>query len=82
MSDGAEKLRALARQSRMLSRETWDRERARSLRSLADLYEEQAADLEFALLALEAVPLMTGEASSAALPRRFSSVSASSSRAS
>jgi len=46
MSDGAQKLRALAKQSRVLSRDAVDRERAKTLRALAELYERQAADLE------------------------------------
>jgi uncharacterized protein YaiL (DUF2058 family) len=46
MSDGVQKLRALAKQSHVMSRHAVDRERARTLRSLAELYERQATDLE------------------------------------
>ena len=46
MADGVEKLRALARQSRILSREALNRQRGMLLRGLADLYERQAYDLE------------------------------------
>ena len=46
MSDGVQKLRALAKQSRVMSRQAVDRERARTLRLLAELYDRQAADLE------------------------------------
>lgn len=46
MSDGVQKLRALAKQSHVMSRQAVDRERARTLRSLAELYERQAIDLE------------------------------------
>jgi hypothetical protein len=38
-------LRALARQSRLLSRRAADGQRARQLLTLAELYEKQAADL-------------------------------------
>ena len=46
MADGAGKLRAMASQSRSLSRQSADRERARLLRSLAELYDRQAEELE------------------------------------
>jgi hypothetical protein len=46
MADGAGKLRAMASQSRSLSRQSADRERARLLRSLAELYDQQAEELE------------------------------------
>ena len=45
MSQAEEKLRFLARQSRQLSREACDRNRSKILRSLAELYERQAAEL-------------------------------------
>lgn len=45
MTDSAQKLRALAKQSRMMSRRAANQERARALRSLADLYERQALEL-------------------------------------
>lgn len=52
MSDTEEKLRFLARQTRQLSRAASDRNHSRMLRSLAELYERQAAELdEPALLA-------------------------------
>lgn len=46
MTHGSEKLRALARQSRAMSMLVRDPVRARSLISLADLYERQAAEIE------------------------------------
>jgi hypothetical protein len=46
MCNGAQKLRALAEQSRLRSRRTGRGEQAKSLRALAELYERQAADLE------------------------------------
>lgn len=49
MSDDAEKLRALARQSRSLSRQTTDRNRAGALEGLALVYERQAEELELGL---------------------------------
>lgn len=46
MCDGAEKLRQLAKQSRVLSRSATDRHRSNLLRGLARLYEDQAVQLE------------------------------------
>jgi hypothetical protein len=46
MGGASEKLRALARQSRTLSVLAGDRQRARSLVSLAHLYERQAAEID------------------------------------
>ena len=46
MTDGVQKLRALAKQSRLLARQVPDRERERALRGLAQLYEEQAREEE------------------------------------
>jgi hypothetical protein len=46
MSEGADKLRALAKQSRTLSRHASTKERAKMLLALADLYEHQASQLE------------------------------------
>jgi hypothetical protein len=46
MTVASEKLRALARQSRTLSRLVPDGHRARSLLSLASVYERQAAEIE------------------------------------
>ena len=46
MSNCAEKLRALAKQSRTLSRYASTKERSLMLLALADLYERQAAHLE------------------------------------
>ena len=46
MDVGAEKLRALARQSRTLSLVVKDVQRARALESLARLYDQQAVDVE------------------------------------
>lgn len=46
MSEGAQKLRLLASQSRSLSRTVRDRGRAQMLRGLAELYERQAVELE------------------------------------
>jgi hypothetical protein len=46
MDIGAQKLRALARQSRTLSLVVKDMQRARALESLARLYDEQAAEIE------------------------------------
>jgi hypothetical protein len=46
MSEGAEKLRALAKQSRTLSRQASTKERAKMLLALADLYEHQASQLD------------------------------------
>jgi hypothetical protein len=46
MDYGSEKLRALARQSRAMSMLVRDPVRARSLLSLADLYERQAREAE------------------------------------
>lgn len=51
MNDAAEKLRFLARQSRQLSVQAQDTQRREKLRSLAALYERQAADLEHCELA-------------------------------
>jgi hypothetical protein len=45
MSEAEDKLRFLARQARQLSRAASDRNRSKMLRSLADLYERQAAEL-------------------------------------
>jgi hypothetical protein len=47
MCEGAQRLRALAEQSRLRSRRTGRGDQAKSLRALAELYERQAADLEF-----------------------------------
>ena len=46
MTHGSEKLRALARQSRAMAMLVRDPLRARSLISLADLYEKQAIEIE------------------------------------
>jgi hypothetical protein len=46
MNDGAEKLRALAKQSRTLSRCASSKERAKMLLALADLYDHQARQLD------------------------------------
>ncbi len=46
MDESARKLRSLARQSRALALMMADKERAKSLESLARLYERQAAELE------------------------------------
>jgi hypothetical protein len=46
MCDGADKLRQLAMQSRILSRQASDRRRSSTLAGLARLYEEQALQLE------------------------------------
>lgn len=57
MSQAEEKLRFLARQSRQLSREACDRNRSNMLRSLAELYERQAAELRDLALAQSKRPL-------------------------
>ena len=46
MDGSAQKLRALARQSRALSLMVKDVQRVRALESLARLYDEQAAEIE------------------------------------
>jgi hypothetical protein len=46
VSDGPEKLRALAAQTRVLSRHVSDRQRSKMLRALAQVYDQQARDLE------------------------------------
>ena len=59
MSQAEEKLHFLARQSRQLSREACDRNRSNMLRSLAELYERQAAELHEMAEAASHRPLNT-----------------------
>jgi hypothetical protein len=49
MSDGIEKLRGLAKQARVLSQSVPDRHRSKMLQGLAQLYEDQAQQLEGAV---------------------------------
>jgi hypothetical protein len=46
MCDIADKLRAKARQTRFLARQSFTRSRTEALHSLAIIYEDQAAELE------------------------------------
>ena len=46
MSDDAIRLRSKARQTRFLARQSFSRNRAEALHSLASLYESQAAEVE------------------------------------
>jgi len=46
MCDSAQKLRAMAKQTRVLSRTATDTQGAQALQSLAELYERQAVEIE------------------------------------